>query len=115
MTARKTPILLRRAPMSGRVMALHRYTSKTVRGREVLAAAFDGKQDVQDDFETLALQWLMDGGAENIVEILDGAALGYELTEDERAQIRVVRERLREACERHNERTALVTRPGGTP
>ncbi len=104
MSARKTPILLRRGPVSGRVMALHRYTRKTVRGNEVLDTGINGKQDVHDDFETLALSWLMDDGAEDIVAILDGAADGEPLTDEQRAQIRVVRERIREACESHNAR-----------
>jgi hypothetical protein len=104
MAARKTPILLRRSPLTQQVVALHRYTRKIVRGCEVLDTGMDGKQDVTTDFETLALMWLMDDGAENIVSILDGVADGQPLTVEERAEVRVLRERIREACERHNDR-----------
>jgi hypothetical protein len=54
-SARKTPILLRRGPLTGKVMALHRYTRKTVRGRDLIEAALDGKQDVSHDFDALML------------------------------------------------------------
>lgn len=101
MSERKTPILLRRAPLSGDVMALYRYRRKEVLGRDVIDAS--GKQPVTGDFEALMLQYLMDDGAENIVAILDGAAGGDQLNDAERAEVRVLRERIK-ACERHNER-----------
>jgi hypothetical protein len=107
-SARKTPILLRRSPLSNRVMALHRYTRKMIRGHEMIDTGMDGKQDVTGDFETLALMWLMDDGAEDIVGILDGVADGQLLTADEKAQVRVVRERIRAACERHNARLQAI-------
>jgi hypothetical protein len=102
MTARKTPILLRRAPVSGRVMALYRYSTKG----KMIVCGDSGRQDVTADFEELMLSYLMDDGAADIVGILDGVADGQLLTLEERAQVRVVRERIREACERHNERNA---------
>jgi hypothetical protein len=107
MSERKTPILLRRGPVSGQVMALYRYTRKTVRGREVLDAGMNGKQSVHEDFETLALEWLMNDGAEDIVAILDGASQERwtpDFTDAERAQVRVLHDRIKAACERHNER-----------
>lgn len=108
--ARKTPILLRRGPVSGRVQAVHRY-SFTNDG-QTLKATMDGKQDVHDDFESLALSWLMDNGAEDIVAILDGAADGEALNDEERGQVRIVRERIRKACERHNARLLALSTQG---
>jgi hypothetical protein len=104
---RKTPILLRRGPLSGRINALTRYTITERNGRELLKAS--EKYDVSADFDVLMLEELF--GAENdspdIVAILDGAADGYVLTAEEQAQVRAFRERLRSVCERHNKR--LVT------
>lgn len=102
MSKRKTPVLLRRGPLTGDVMALLRYTRKTVRGREVLDAS--SKQDVTADFDALMLEGLLDPDARDIVSILDGVADGQELTDDERAQVRVFRERLAAFCVRHNTR-----------
>lgn len=104
MSARKTPILLRRGPLSGNVMALHRYTRKTVRGRDVIDAGLNGKQDVSHDFDALMLEELIDDGAEHIVAILDGVADGEPITDEQRAEVRVLRERLKVVIERHNER-----------
>lgn len=111
MAARKTPILLRRSPLSNRVMALYRYRTKTVRGAELIECGDSGRQDVTSDFEALMLAYLMDDGAENIVGILDGAADGEALTDEERAEVRVLRERVREACERHNAQMEAEARP----
>lgn len=106
MSERKTPVLLRRGPVSGNVMALLSYRYKpVVRGREVhevLEAS--SKQDVTADFTALMLEELLDPDAPDIVGILDGVANGQLLTADEKAQVRAFRERLAAACERHNER-----------
>lgn len=102
--SRKTPILLRRAPLTGGVMALHRYTKKTVRGREVLDTGIDGKQDVTGDFDALVLEELMPDPGDSIIAELDGAARGFELTEAERQVIAAFRERLIAIVERHNAR-----------
>jgi hypothetical protein len=106
MTARKTPILLRRAPLSGEVMALYRYTRKTIRGREVLDTGMDGKQPVTDDWESLVVEWLLED-APDLVGILDGCAqecYAPGLTAEERAQVRIVRERIKDLVVRHNAR-----------
>lgn len=102
MTARKTPVLLRRGPLTGDVMALLRYTRKTVRGRDVIDAS--SKQDVTADFDALLLEGLLDPDAKDIVGILDGVADGQLLTADEKAQVRAFRERLIGFIERHNTR-----------
>lgn len=107
MGERKTPVLLRRGPLTGDVVALLRYTHKTVRGREVIEAI--SKQDVTADFTVLMLDELMEADerwrdSPDIVGILDGVADGEELTAAERAQVRAFRERLAAACTRHNER-----------
>jgi hypothetical protein len=93
-------VLLRRGPTSGTVNALLRYSHKIVRGRRVIEA--HDKQDVTADFLALMLEGLIDPGAPDIVAILDGVALGLELDDGERVQVRAFRERLREACELHN-------------
>lgn len=102
MTRRKTPILLRRGPVSGAINALTRYTYKTVRGREVLEA--HEKYDVSSDFDTLMLEELMPDKDDSIIAELDGAAKGEDLTEDERKVIADFRERLIIVIERHNAR-----------
>lgn len=99
---RKTPILLRRGPMSGRVQALTSY--RFVNEGRVLKVLGDGKHDVSGDFDALVLEELFAQDAPDIVGILDGVADGQLLTADEKAQVRVFRERLREICERHNAR-----------
>lgn len=107
MSVRKTPVLLRRGPVSGDVIALLRYTyTQTPRG-EVLEAS--SKENVTADFTALMLEELIGSDAPNIVGILDGIAAvsesgAYPLTDDERAQVRAFRERLKLAVERHNER-----------
>lgn len=108
MTARTTPILLRRGGLSGNVMALHRYTHKTVRGRQVIDAGMNGKQDVTADFDNLMLEELMDPDALDIVGILDGVVHLYALTAEEIHQVKMFRERLRAACERVNARNAIA-------
>jgi hypothetical protein len=103
-TSRKTPILLRRAPLTGEVMALYRYTRKTVRGRDVIDAGFDGKQSVTGDFDALVLTELLDPDSPDMVGILDGVADGQSLNDEERTQVRAFRERLKTMVERHNAR-----------
>jgi hypothetical protein len=51
-------VLLRRGPVSGKVMALTRYTYK--RNGSILQAATDGKHDVTADFNDLVLTTLFD-------------------------------------------------------
>ena len=99
---RKNPILLRRGPMSGRVQALTNY--RYLNGGETLKVLGDGKHDVSGDFDALMLEELFADDAPDIVSILDGAADGETLTDDERRQVRSFRERLRTVCERHNAR-----------
>lgn len=107
MARRKTPILLRRAPLSGRVMALTNY--RFVDDGKTLSVVGDGKHDVTNDFEELVLQLLMDE-CEDLVPILEVAAglnegCSYEkLTDDERAQIGRLWERVKALVDRHNER-----------
>jgi hypothetical protein len=103
---RKTPILLRPSPLTGSVMALHRYTRKKIHGRDVLDSGVDGKQDVTADFDAIVLESLLDPDSPDIVGILDGVADGETLTDAERAQVRGFRERLKKIVERHNERVA---------
>lgn len=107
MSGRKTPVLLRRGPLSGRINALTRYTEKggTIR------VADGGKHDVSGDFAVLACQTLIDEGygyddAPDIAAILDGVADGHELKDGERKQVRAFRERLVVLMEDANEHTA---------
>ena len=108
MSQRKTPILLRRGPVSGRVNALTRYSRLQRNGHELLKAATDSKHDVSADFDALMLEELFGDDSPDIVAILDGVADGQLLTADEKAQVRAFRERLRAACERHNARLEQV-------
>lgn len=106
MAERKTPILLRRGPLSGRVEALTSY--RYLNGGRTLKVLGDGKHDVTSDFDALMLEELFADDAPDIVSILDGAADGEVLTDEERAQVRAFRERLRAACERHNARIEVA-------
>jgi hypothetical protein len=98
MSQRKTPILLRRGPVSGRIHALYRYTRKD----DVLRSATNGKEDVTADFDALVCELLFDPDSANIIEQLDGAARGFELTSSEKMEIEKFRTRLIELVERHN-------------
>lgn len=100
--SRKTPILLRRGPLSGRVEVLTSY--RYINGGRTLKVFGDGKHDVTGDFDALMLEELLADDAPDIVGILDGVADGESLTDEECVQVRKFRERLREACERHNAR-----------
>lgn len=102
MTPRKTPILLRRGPMSGRIEALTRYTHKKVHGRDVIEA--HDKYDVSADFDALVLEELIPEPESSIIAELDGAARGMELTHHERLAISDFRERLIGIIKRHNDR-----------
>lgn len=117
MAARKTPVLLRRGPVSGNIQALTRYTRRveagTIKGkkREILRAATDGKHDVTADFDALVLENLLDGdgaahnawpASPDIIAILDGVADDDVITAEQRAQVRGFRERLKLQIERHN-------------
>lgn len=111
--ARKTPILLRRAPLSGRINVLTNYSRKEINGLDMIQVRGDGKHDVSAAFYALLTQELLDGECHtdlaaqpspDIIAILDGAADGEKLSNDERAQLRSFRERLREIVEAHNTR-----------
>lgn len=99
MSERKTPILLRKGPLSGTIQAIYRYTHQP---NGVIRAT--GKQDVQADFDHLLLDELIPDSKSSIVAELDGAARGLELNETEREVIREFRERLIVVIERHNAR-----------
>lgn len=102
MSARKTPVLLRRSPVTGDVMALLRYTITETAHGDLLRSS--SKQDVTADFTALMLEELIDPDARDIVAILDGVADGEPIADEQRAQVRAFRERLAAACIRHNER-----------
>jgi hypothetical protein len=104
MALRKTPILLRVGPVTGRVQALTRYSYKKVRGAEVLEAHTDGKYDVHDDFQEVLLEMLMPDSESDLMAALDGAAQGMDLNEAERTEIREFRGRMIKIIEAHNER-----------
>lgn len=101
MSERKTPILLRRGPMSGEIQAIYRYTWDRKRDR----ITAHGKQSVQADFDVLMLEALLDPDSPDIAELLDSAAKGIKLTAPERKQVRAFRERLVAIIERHNARS----------
>jgi hypothetical protein len=110
--ARKNPVLLRRAPLSGRVNALTNYRRS---GDGPIEVRGDGKHDVTAAFYALMLEELLDGVGHaeheasqptpDIIAILDGAADGDQLDDEHRAQIRSFRERLARIVEEHNRRS----------
>lgn len=97
MSARKTPVLLRRAPFSGDINALTNYR----RVRDAIRVTTGGKHDVTADFDAIVCELLLDD-APDICAILDGAAQGFELVEDEREQARKFHKALVTIVERHN-------------
>lgn len=101
--ARKTPVLLRRGPMSGRINALTNYRSLA---NGVIRVAGDGKHDVSSDFDHLMLEELYgkEDDSPDIIRILDGVAQDDRLTNDEIAQVRAFHDRLKAIVERHNAR-----------
>lgn len=103
MPARKTPILLRPAPMSGEIMALYRYTRKNLNGKDLIDCGSGGRQAVTADFDAIVCEMLLND-APDICACLDGAAKGMELDEDERAQVGRFRAALVGIIERHNAR-----------
>jgi hypothetical protein len=112
--ARKTPVLLRRAPLSGRINVLTNYSRSEINGNDMLTVRGDGTHDVSAAFYALLTQELLDGESHagvagepspDIIAILDGAADGEKLSAEERAQVRSFRERLREIIEAHNARS----------
>jgi hypothetical protein len=101
MSTRKTPVLLRRGPMSGIVQAITNYRSSKEGYIKVVG---DGKHDVQSDFDTLLLEELIPDPQSTIMAELDGAARGMKLNEHERQIIAEFRKRLVTVIERHNAR-----------
>lgn len=82
---RKTPILLREGPLSGEVMAITRYSRRTLRGgREILEA--HEKHSVHHDFLGVMLERLC-GDDNGIQPLLVKAARGEELSDEERERI----------------------------
>ena len=103
MAARKTPVLLREAPLSKRINALTNYRrTKAPNGADIIVAATNGKHDVTADFDAIVLEMLLDPDSSSIVEQLDGAARGMKLRKKDRAEIAAFRERLIEIIGRHN-------------
>lgn len=100
--SRKTPVLLREGPLTGTIQALTRYTRKTVRGREVIQAATEGKHDVTADFDALVLETLLGDDCPDMAATLDGAARAMSLDASELEELGRLRERLVALIERHN-------------
>jgi hypothetical protein len=109
---RKRPVLLRRAPLSGRINALTNY--RWSEGKSTLKVLGDGKHDVTAAFYALMLEELMDGKGHaehdasqpcpNIIAILDGVADGDPITDEQRGEVRALRERLKAIADDHNAR-----------
>lgn len=110
MSRRKTPVLLRRAPLSGRINALTSYR----RPGDAITVVGDGKHDVTASFYAIVLEELLDGKghaehdatqpAPDIISILDGVADGDPISDEQRKQVRAFRERLRAIALDHNAR-----------
>ena len=98
MSARKTPILLRKAPLSSRINVLTNYR----RAGKAIRATIDGKHDVTADFDALVCELLLDPDSPDIIGILDGVGDGALLTGAEKQQVRSFRFRLKNLVERHN-------------
>lgn len=97
MSARKTPVLLREGPLSGKVWALLRYR----RTDERIQVIGEGREDVTADFDAILCERLLTP-APNVIEQLDGAARGIGLSAAERDEISAFRAALVEIVERHN-------------
>lgn len=104
---RKTPVLLRRGPISGDIHALLRYTRTHGPRGEILKSS--DKQTVTADFDALVMEILFGDGHDgppcpDIVYLLDKAAAGEALLPDERVQMDGFYTRFRKLVERHNDR-----------
>jgi hypothetical protein len=102
-SARKNPILLRRAPLMGGVSALTRYkwVEKDGNPHALLQVVGDGKHDVTADFDALVCEMLLDDSPD-IAGILGGVADGQRLSDDECQQVADFRRNLVAIIERHN-------------
>lgn len=102
--SRKTPVLLRRGPFTGRINALTNY--RRINGGKIIEVEGDGKHDVSSDFYALVLEELFPKHSEAplITSSLDGAAKGMELNKRERASLNRLRNRLVKFIEIDNER-----------
>jgi hypothetical protein len=104
MAARKTPVLLREAPLSKRINALTNYRRmKAPNDADIIVAATNGKHDVTADFDAIICQMLLDD-APDALPILDEVSSDemYALTEEKREQLRIFYEAVRAIVERHN-------------
>ena len=114
MSARKTPVLLRRAPLSGRINVLTNYVrGEAPGGQTMIEVRGDGKHDVTAAFYAILLEELLDGeghegvageAASSLIAILDGAADGEQLSKRDRNELRAFRERMVEIVDDHNAR-----------
>jgi hypothetical protein len=109
---RKTPVLLRRAPLSGRIDALTGYTRKD--GGRILQARPDGKHDVTADFDAIVCELLLDS-APDALPILDDVTSGedYVLGEEAKEELRRFFEAIKEIVERHNDGPHVKRDPAG--
>ena len=103
MAERKTPILLRRGPISGCVYAMHRYVRKVVGDTEIIDAGLHGKQDVSSDFDALVLMELLDG-APNGVPLLERCAQGFAVGSAGQVELTRLHRNLVAVVDRHNAR-----------
>lgn len=103
---RKTPVLLRRGPLSGNINVLLRYTRLDGPRGEILKSS--DKQDVTADFDALVMEILFGDGHDgppcpDIVYLIDKAAAGEPLNPDERVQMDGFCTRFKKLVERHND------------
>lgn len=97
MAERKTPVLLREGPLSGRVVAITRYTRQQTANGELIKA--QTKHDVDGDFRHLLLHRVLGDPADALQPILVKAARGEDLTDAERDLIGQMADRLGEDIE----------------
>jgi hypothetical protein len=97
---RKTPVLLRKGPVTGTIQALTNYRWRN--GGRVLQATDTGKHDVTADYDALTLETLLDPDAQEAACIIDQVIKGVPITAMQRKELRAFHGHLAAIIERHN-------------
>lgn len=100
---RKTPVLLRKSPLTNTIQAITRYTmSQRPNGREMVKVIGDGKHDVTADFDAIVLETLLGDDAGDALCTIDALCDGETCDDAQLGRLRIFHGRFAELVERHN-------------
>src|ERR1035438_2903780 len=102
--ARKTPILLRKSPLTERIQVITNYKMETrPSGVEMVKViGNDGKHDVTADFDALVLEALLDDDANDALCTIDALCDSETCDDAQLGRLRIFHGRFAELVERHN-------------